>query len=118
MRLNIVLALLLLASALGLVTSQHTARKAFIELERSQAQARQIETQWDQLEVEHSQWTKSSLIDTKARRDLKMQPQDPSRTLHFTMSPERAAITAKVQPDLQVPLQPRKTTEPPVKGPR
>jgi cell division protein FtsL len=95
MRLNIVLAFVLLVSSLALVTTQHNARKKFIDLERAQAQAKQIETQWEQLQVEQSQLTKSGLIDTKARRDLKMQ--DPNRVFHFTLSPDAPAVTALKQ---------------------
>jgi cell division protein FtsL len=95
MRLNIVLAFVLLVSSLALVTTQHNARKKFIDLERAQAQAKQIETQWEQLQVEQSQLTKSGLIDTKARRDLKMQ--DPHRVFHFTLLPDTPAVTALKQ---------------------
>jgi cell division protein FtsL len=98
MRLNIALACTLLLCALALVTSQHQARKKFIDLERAQAQAKQLETQWEQLQVEQSQLTKSALIDTKARRELNMQPLDPSRTLHFTLSLDGPAITASKKP--------------------
>jgi cell division protein FtsL len=100
MRLNVVLAFVLLVCALALVTSQHHARKKFIELERSQLSAKQLETQWEQLQVEQSQLTKSALIDTKARRDLNMQPVDPSRTLHFNVAPDGPAITASRKPDV------------------
>jgi cell division protein FtsL len=92
MRLNIALAFLLLVSSLALVTTQHNARKKFIDLERANAQAKQIETQWEQLQVEQSQLTKSGLIDTKARRDLKMQ--DPERIFHFMLAPDAPAFTA------------------------
>jgi cell division protein FtsL len=101
MRLNIVLAFVLLVSSLALVTTQHNARKKFIDLERAQAQAKQIETQWEQLQVEQSQLTKSALIDTKARRDLHLQALDPSRTLHFTLGQETAAVTAWKQTEKQ-----------------
>jgi cell division protein FtsL len=99
MRLNIALAFVLLVCALALVTSQHHARKKFIEFERSQLQAKQLETQWEQLQVEQSQLTKSALIDTKARRQLNMQPLDPSRTLHFNVAPDGPAVTASRKSD-------------------
>jgi cell division protein FtsL len=102
MRLNIVLTLVLLICALALVTSQHHARKKFIELERSQLQAKQLEIQWEQLQVEQSQLTKSSLIDTKARRDLHMQPLDPSRTLHFNIAVDGPAVTASRTPEAAI----------------
>jgi cell division protein FtsL len=99
LRLNIALTCALLICALALVTSQHTARKKFIDLERAQSQAKQLDTQWEQLQVEQSQLTKSALIDTKARRDLNMQPLDPSRTLHFSLGSDAPAVTAARKPD-------------------
>jgi cell division protein FtsL len=99
LRLNIALTCALLICALALVTSQHQARKKFIDLERAQSQSKQLDTQWEQLQVEQSQLTKSALIDTKARRDLNMQPIDPSRTLHFSLSADAPAITAAKKPD-------------------
>jgi cell division protein FtsL len=99
LRLNIALTCALLICALALVTSQHQARKKFIDLERAQSQAKQLDTQWEQLQVEQSQLTKSALIDTKARRDLNMQPLDPSRTLHFSLGADSPAITAAKKPD-------------------
>lgn len=79
---NAVLIAMLLTCALLLVTSQHRARKAFIELERAQQMARKHEVQWSQLQLEQTQLAKHSRIDAVARRDLKMQPVTPERTLY------------------------------------
>ena len=82
-RVNVLLIFLLLVCALGLVTSQHRARRLFIDLERVQGQARQLEVQWDQLRVEQDGLAKSSMIDGKARRGLSMQAVPASRTLYL-----------------------------------
>jgi cell division protein FtsL len=84
-RLNIVLAILLVACALGLVTSQQRARRLFIDLERAQVRAQQLEVRWDQLQLEQSSLAKSSLVDGKARRELGMQPPAADRTLHLSV---------------------------------
>ena len=81
-KLNAVLIAILLTCSLLLVTSQHRARKTFIELERAQAMARKHETEWAQLQLEQTQLAKHSRIDAVARRDLKMQPVSPERTLY------------------------------------
>jgi cell division protein FtsL len=78
----LLLAMLLLC-ALLLVTSQHRARKMFIELQRAQAQSRQLEIAWNRLVLEQTQLAKHSLIDPVARRELKMQPVTPDRTLYL-----------------------------------
>ena len=84
-RAMILIAFLLVLSALGLVTSQHRARKQFVELERVQAQARVLEVQWNQLELEQAELARSALIDSKARRSLAMQPVRAERTLHLNL---------------------------------
>jgi cell division protein FtsL len=73
---------LLLLCALLLVTSQHRARKAFIDLGRAQAAARKLDVEWNQLQLEQTRLAKHSLIDAVARRDLHMQPVAPNRTLY------------------------------------
>ncbi|MFM1989152.1 MAG: cell division protein FtsL [Pseudomonadota bacterium] len=81
-KVNAVLIAVLMTCALLLVTSQHRARKAFIELERAQAMARKHEVEWNQLQLEQTQLAKHSRIDAVARRELKMQPVTPERTLY------------------------------------
>ncbi len=83
-RVNVLLVFLLLVCALGLVTSQHHARRLFIDLERAQGQARQLESRWDQLRVEQDGLAKPSMIDGKARRGLSMQAVPANRTLYLT----------------------------------
>jgi len=82
LKVNAVLVAMLLTCALLLVTSQHQARKVFIELERAQAAARRHDIQWNQLQLQQSQLAKHALIDAAARRELKMQPITPERTLY------------------------------------
>lgn len=86
-RANILMSALLVACALGLVTSQYRARKLFVDVERAQAQAAQLEVGWNQLQVEQTALAKASLIDTKARRELTMQSVSADRTLHLVVDP-------------------------------
>ena len=86
-RANMLLAALLVVCALGLVTSQHRARTLFIDVERAQAQAAQLEVGWNQLQVELTALAKAALIDAKARRELTMQSISPDRTLHLVVDP-------------------------------
>ncbi len=60
------LGVLVLCSLL-LVNSQYQARRLFIELERTQLRQRQLETEWDQLQVEQSNLARHSRIDGIAR---------------------------------------------------
>jgi cell division protein FtsL len=85
---NILLLALLVVCALGLVTSQDRQRKIFMSLEKAQEQTRQLDTHTAQLELEQSSLAKSSLVDTKARRNLAMQPVTNERTLHLNVGGE------------------------------
>jgi cell division protein FtsL len=76
--------LLLLAAlalcAIGLVTSQHQARKLFVELEREQARARALDVEWGQLQLELSTWGLHSRIERLAAARLGMRAPDARRT--------------------------------------
>ena len=45
-RVNLIVAALLMLSAISLVTSRYQSRQLFVELGRDQAQARDLETNW------------------------------------------------------------------------
>jgi cell division protein FtsL len=73
LRLNkLVLLLLVLASALGTVASQNKARKLYQSLEAEQDRARQLEVEYDQLQLELSTWATHARIEDIARKKLKM----------------------------------------------
>lgn len=86
LRTCILLTAMLVLCSLLLVTSQHRARRLFVELERSQQASRQLDVEWNQLQLEQSEFSKASLIDAKARGSLAMKPVDPARTLHLNMA--------------------------------
>jgi cell division protein FtsL len=73
-RLNLLLLAVLAACALGLVTSQHQARKLFTELEREQARAQSLEVEYGQLQLEASTWAMPTRVERYARERLHMEP--------------------------------------------
>ena len=79
-RLNLLLLALLTACALGLVTSQHKARKLFTELQHEQEQARQLDVEWGQLQLEQSTWAMHARVEKIARERLRMRVPDAKRT--------------------------------------
>jgi len=81
-RLNLLLLALLTACALSLVTSQHKARKLFVDLEHEQARTKALDVEWGQLELETRTWALSSRIDKLARERLEMRAPDP-RQVHI-----------------------------------
>lgn len=69
----------LVVCALSLVTSRHQARRAFVELERQQAQARQYDIEYGQLSLEESTWGMPARVAKIARENLHMELPTPSR---------------------------------------
>lgn len=83
-RVNLILMALLVASALLLVTSQYRSRHLFIELERAQAQARQLEIEWAQLQLDQSSLSTHARVESHASRLLGMVAVTPERTQYLT----------------------------------
>jgi len=79
-RINLILLLVLTACSLGLVTSQHQARKLFAELEREQERAKQFDVEWGQLQLEQSTWAMHARVEKIARERLRMSVPDARRT--------------------------------------
>lgn len=69
-RLNILLAVVLIGCALAVIQSQHRARTYFVELERLKKEARILDEQWGQLQLEQSTWANPARIDALARTRL------------------------------------------------
>ena len=84
-RINSILLAALVLCALSLVNAQYHARQLFIELERAQAQTRQLDIEWSQLQLDQSTLGLHSRIDALARRDLDMVPVSHERTQYLTL---------------------------------
>jgi len=78
-KLNILLTLIVIACALGVVTSQHEARKLFMKLEREQEKARNLDVEWGKLLLEQSAWAMRTRIEKIATEDLLMRIPDRSQ---------------------------------------
>jgi len=89
-KLNLALLAVLVLCALGLVTSQHQARKKHSELEREQGRARELEIEYGQLRLEASTWGLHSRVERIAAGTLGMRAPDPRRVrLVAKEAPER-----------------------------
>jgi cell division protein FtsL len=71
-RFNMILLLTVVICALGVVTSQHRARKLFQALEGEQERARQLDVEYGQLQLEMSTWATHPRIEKIARERLRM----------------------------------------------
>jgi cell division protein FtsL len=85
-RLNVALALVLVVCALAVIQSQHRARTYFVELERLKKEARVLDEQWGQLQLEQSTWANPARVDTLARNRLGLIPAPHDRVHIETVS--------------------------------
>lgn len=77
-RFNMILLLIVVVCALGVVTSQHKARKLFQDLENEQERAKQLDVEYGQLQLELSTWATAPRIEQIARDKLRMRLPDGS----------------------------------------
>jgi cell division protein FtsL len=78
-RLNLILFFVLIMVALGVVTSQHKARKLYFELEQQQDLTKKYDTEYGQLQLEQSTWAMHSRVEELAAKRLNMQVPDAKR---------------------------------------
>ena len=79
-KLNLLLLAVLVACAIGLVTSQHRARKVFSELEREQTRSRELDIDYGRLQLEASAWGLHQRVEKIASGTLGMRAPDSRRT--------------------------------------
>ena len=89
-RFNVALLGALIACALTLVTSQHQARKLYVELQKEQELTTQFEIEWGQLQLEQSTWAMHGRIEKIAARDLAMRVPPASRIQVLSPAPAEA----------------------------
>ncbi len=84
-RFNAFLLFIAIACALGVVTSQHKARKLFIELQNEKERAQQMEVEWGKLQIEQSTLVMPARVEKLARQQLQMQipPSDQIRYIRL-----------------------------------
>ena len=80
-RLNTLLLLAVIACALGVVTSQHRARKLFAEIEAEQAASRKLATEFTQLQLEQGTWATHARVEQVATMRLGRRTPDATNTV-------------------------------------
>jgi cell division protein FtsL len=95
-RLNIFLLIVVLGCALSVVNSTNQQRQIFFQLQRAQAQERQLQQDYAQLQYQQSALSKTSRIEQIATDSLKMQPVTTGRTQYLTLAP--GAVRAEDTP--------------------
>jgi len=83
-RLNLVLLLAVLASALYLVRTQYESRRLYVELEKATAEGRKIEMENERLQVEKRAQATPLKVEKLAKEKLQMRTVTPAITQYVT----------------------------------
>lgn len=83
-RLNLVLLVAVLGSALYLVRTQYESRRLFVELEKANAQNRKIELENERLQVEKRAQATPLRVEKLAKDNLQMRTATPAITQYVT----------------------------------
>ncbi len=94
-RLNFVLLLAVLFSALYLVRTQYESRRLYVELEKSTAVSRQLESDRERLQVEKRAQATPLRVEKLSKERLQMRTATPAITQYVTYKP--AAVVEGVR---------------------
>ena len=84
-RLNLVLLLAVLLSALYLVRVQYESRRLYVELEKAQSESKRLEVENHRLEVEKRAQATPLRVEKAAKEQLQMRPATPAITQYVTL---------------------------------
>lgn len=90
-RLNFILLGILLICAMALVTSQHQARKLYVQLQQELELEKKYELEWNQLQLAQGEWSIHARIEKIATQQLRMRAPTATRTqlVPYTGEPPR-----------------------------
>ena len=90
-RLNLVLLMAVMASAIYLVSVQYDSRRLFFELHRAHNEATRLETEWERMQVEKRAQATPARVERIAREKLQMRLASPAITTYVTYSAPTSA---------------------------
>ncbi|RYX89462.1 MAG: cell division protein FtsL [Comamonadaceae bacterium] len=96
-RLNLVLLVAVMASAMYLVRTQYESRRLFAELDRAHAEARKLELENERLQVEKRAQATPLRVEKLAKEQLQMRTATPAITQYVTYADP--ALTAQPAPE-------------------
>ena len=95
-RINLMLLLAVVASAVYLVNIQYESRRLFTELNKEQNEERRLESEFERLKVEKRAQATSARVDKLAREKLQMRLVQPAITTYVSYSSDAKATTGNV----------------------
>ncbi|HSV84803.1 MAG TPA: cell division protein FtsL [Ramlibacter sp.] len=84
-RVNLLLLLAILASALYLVQVQYESRRLYTEIEKAQGEARKLDIEHERLQVERRAQATPARVEKLAREQLQMRTATPAITQYVTL---------------------------------
>ncbi|HVE53498.1 MAG TPA: cell division protein FtsL [Ramlibacter sp.] len=84
-RINLLLLIALMASALYLVRVQYDSRRLYAEIERAQNEFRKLEIEHERLQVEKRAQATPARVEKLAREQLQMRPATPAITQYVSL---------------------------------
>jgi cell division protein FtsL len=84
-RRNLVLAILLTASAIALINARYQERRLYTQMDRVDRGIQKLESDIETLQIELTTLRNPARIDTAAKRDLKMIPIRSTETLYYVL---------------------------------
>ncbi len=96
-RVNLLLFVLVLGSALYLVRTQYESRQLYTALDRAHSEARRLDTEHDRLQVEKRAQATPLRVEALARAQLNMRSATPAITRYISMPEAAAAALAAGQ---------------------
>ena len=98
-RINILLLVTVVASALYLVQVQYESRRLYAEIERAQGEARKLEIENERLQVEKRAQATPARVERLAKEQLQMRGATPAITQYVTLGGgDKAPAAAGTQP--------------------
>lgn len=90
-----VMAMLVMLSAISLVTARYQSRHLYIQNEQLLSHARELTVQWRHLQLERAELARNARIDQIARETLSMIPILPGNTLYLS-EPQDPALASNL----------------------
>jgi cell division protein FtsL len=94
-RLNLVLLVAVIVSALYLVRTQYESRRLYSEIEKAQNEARRLDIEQERLEVEKRAQATPARVEKLAKEQLHMRTASPAITQYVSLKAASAAGAAQ-----------------------
>ncbi|OWT60368.1 cell division protein FtsL [Candidimonas nitroreducens] len=102
-RLIAIVSVLLMSSAISLVTARFQSRRLFIQSDRLSDKAHELDTDWRRLQLERAELVRNARIDGIARSDLKMVNVTPGSIIYIAEGLKPGDPDVAVPPAVQAP---------------